>query len=133
MRRKHYIIILLFLWWPINNIHRLWNNAPANPVEWFWFASGWEDIQWYVHDLCQTVSYALIFWAISLYVNSNLKKDSDIVAIITGISLIQFVDVFHYLGWHRRSETILVIEGLMLAFIALKIFIKHRKSIHHHG
>lgn len=133
MRRKHYIVILLFLWWPINNIHRLWNNSPAKQVEWYWFTTAWEDIQWYIHDLCQTVSYAIIFWAICLYVKSSLKRDSDIVLIISGIAVIQSIDVIHYLGWHRRSEVVLTIEGLVLAFIALKIFIKHRKTIRHYG
>lgn len=129
MRRKHYILILLFVWWPVNNFHRLWNNSPARHVEWFLFASTWEDIQWYIHDLCQTVSYALIFWAIWLY--TGMKKDSDVVSVITGLLMIQLIDVFHYIGWHRRNEAILAIEGLILAFIALKIFIKHRNRIYH--
>jgi len=129
MRRKHYILILLFLWWPVNNLHRLWNNSPARRVECFLFTSAWEDIQWYIHDLCQTVSYALIFWGIWLY--TGIKKDSDIVSVISSLLVIQIIDVVHYMGWHRRSEAILAVEGLILAFIALKIFIKHRNRINH--
>lgn len=134
MRRKHYILALLFLWWPVNNIHRAWNSAPAEWVQWYFFSDAKEDIQWYVHDICQAIAYGIIFWGMWLYADSNIKRDHDIRTVIGGIALIQLIDIVHYVGWHRHSEVMLVIEGLILAFIALKIFIKYRKSIHHnHG
>ncbi|ACU61371.1 hypothetical protein [Chitinophaga pinensis] len=135
MRRKHYILILLFLWWPINNLHRLWNSAPAQWVHWYLFNDAAEDIQWYVHDLAQTLSYALIFWAVWLKMTITTRRsDADYEIMVTAIAIIQAIDIFHYIGWHRRSEVVLAIEGLILCAAALKIFIKYRKSIHHkHG
>lgn len=126
MSRKGIIIILLGISWPVDNIHRLLNAHKEWPGHWYPFRSDYiEDLQWYIHDLCQAVSYLLIFIAIQLYISSLLRKDSDISLIFKSILIMQILDVIHYIGWHRTSELVLIIEGLFFLYISIKIIKKH--------
>lgn len=120
--RKGYILMMLILSWPVNNIHRLLNDAPPKMVAWYPMAPNKvEDIQWYVHDVCQNISYLLIFIAIYLYTQWPKRKDPDINVVICSLLITHIVDFFHYLGWHRSNEWILTLEGLLLLIGSLKI------------
>lgn len=126
MSRKGIIIILLGISWPMDNIHRLLNAHKEWPGHWFIFRPAYiEDLQWYIHDLCQAFSYLCIFIAIQLYITSLLRKDSDINLIFKSILIMQVVDIIHYIGWHRTSELILTLEAIFFLYIALKIVKKH--------
>jgi hypothetical protein len=128
MTKKGYILILMFLSWPINNIHRLWNNSPSHVGNWYLFDHKYtEDIQWYVHDVCQCVSYLLIFISIWLWKDSSVRRDKSIMVAFESILINQALDLIHYVGWHRRNEYILLLEGVIITYAALKIFIKPKK------
>lgn len=129
MTRKGIIIVLLFASWPINSIHRLWNNRPADIGHWYLFEKSYsEDIQWYVHDICQCVYILFILTAIWLHITSHKKRDSDVNYIFGAILINHIIDIFHYIGWHRRSELMLAVEGCVLLYAAIKIFLKNRKT-----
>lgn len=112
----------------MNSLHRLWNDSPAKRVYWYVADKAqWDDIQWYVHDVCQCVCYLIIFLATWLYVDSPKKRDKDVLVAFGAILVNQCIDLVHYIGWHRRSEAILFIEGIVLLVAAIKIFLKNRK------
>lgn len=128
MTRKAGILMLYFLSWPVNSLHRLWNSAPAKTIYWYFADSKvCDDIQWYIHDLCQCISYIMIFIATYLYIDSPKKKDPDVLVAFGAILVNQILDLIHYLGWHRRSEAFLFLEGIIILLAALKIFLKNRK------
>jgi hypothetical protein len=129
MSKKELIIILLAISWPVDNLHRLLNAHKECPGNWYPFAPKYiEDLQWYVHDVCQSLSYLCIFIAIQLYITSFLRKDADINLIFRSLLIVQVVDLFHYLGWHRTSEIMITLEGAIFLYTALKIVIKHHKN-----
>jgi len=120
--------MLYFISWPVNSLHRLWNNSPAKPVYWYLYDNAcYDDIQWYIHDVCQAIAYALIFTATWLYINSHYRKDKDVITVFGAILVVQCIDLVHYVGWHRKSEVILIIEGVVIMWAAVKIFLKNRK------
>lgn len=126
MSAKGKTLILLFVWWPVNNLHRLLNNTPAQMLHLFPFApTCTEDIQWHVHSICESISYLCIFIGIRLYIGQLRNRQIAIDQVIDLIIILQIVDLIHYLGWHRRSEIILTLEGLMFIACALRIFIKY--------
>jgi hypothetical protein len=128
MNNKIIILILYFISWPVNSIHRLWNRSPPHLV--YWYIANpkcGEDIQWYIHDIGQCISYILIFIATWLYIQRPGKRDSDINYVFGAILVNQCIDLVHYVGWHRRCEEILLLEGVILLFVAIKLFLKSRK------
>ena len=129
MSRKGTIILMLFISWPVNNLHRLLNNTPVLMGHWYLFSpTSTEDIQWFVHDIFESISYILILLAIKLYIETLRNRILEIDQIINCFVAIQIIDLIHYLGWHRRSEMILTIECLIFIYTALKIFKKYRNG-----
>lgn len=129
MSKKGAIILMLFVSWPVNNLHRLLNNTPVNFLHFYPFSPlSTEDIQWYVHDVFESISYILILLAIKLYIETLRNRIAEVDEIIKCFVIIQIIDLFHYLGWHRRSELILTIECLIFIYTALKIFKKYRNG-----
>lgn len=129
MSKKGVILMLLIFSWPVNNLHRLLNNVDTPEI--FWYPcnpSRHENLQWYVHDVGQCISYLLIFIAIYLYVEYPKRKDPDINALFGGLLINQIIDLPHYMGWHRSSEMILLIQCAIIVYITLKIFIKHYRN-----
>jgi hypothetical protein len=125
--RKGYILILLFLSWPVDNLHRLLNDSTVRMNNWYPFNPKYvESVQWYTHDVCHAVAYLLILIAIWLYVQMPQRRDRDINTAISALLVIQAIDVIHYIGWHRQCELILSIEGLILIYASLNIVIKHQ-------
>lgn len=126
MSRKSLIIILLTISWPVNNIHRLLNSDKELPGKWFPFRPEYvEDLQWYIHDVCQCLSYLCIFIAIWLYLGLYKRKDENIYLIFSSFLIIQIIDLFHYIGWHRTSEVILSTEGFIFLLTALRMLLKY--------
>lgn len=129
MSKKGTIILMLFISWPVNNLHRLLNNTPVNFLHLYPFSPlSTEDLQWYVHDVFESISYILILLAIKLYIETLRNRIAEVDEIIKCFVIIQIIDLFHYLGWHRRSELILTIECLIFIYTALKIFKKYRNG-----
>lgn len=122
MTRKGCILTLLVLSWPINNLHRLWSNAPDNVGH--WFPGNKEkatDFQWYVHDICESICYLLIILSAWLYITSHLKKDKDVTMMFGAILINQGLDLPHYLWSARHSEWMLVLQGVIMLYAAVKI------------
>lgn len=127
MNRKGLILVLYFISWPVNSLHRLWNSSPAKSVYWYLFdRKCQDDIQWFFHDLFQSICYLLIFIATWLYIDSPRKRDKDVLIAFGAILVNQFIDLFHYIGWHRRCEAVLFLEGIVIIIAALKIFLRNK-------
>lgn len=118
MRRKTFILALLYLSWIIINVHRLWNNT--EPVERFWFPldptykCSWH---WYIHTILKDLSYCSVFLAFYLYITSSLKRDKDIKRLFLVLLLIHVSDIVHYVLAARHSEAILGLQGLSLILV----------------
>lgn len=132
MSKKGTIILMLFISWPVNNLHRLLNNTPAILLHMYPFSpNSTEDIQWYIHDVFESISYILILWAIKIYIELLRNRAVEIDYIIKSFLIIQVIDLFHYIGWHRRSEIILTIECFIFIYTALKIYKKYHNGQTH--
>ena len=124
MTRKGYILILLFLSWIVGNIHRILNNY--EPIEGYWFPldpkykCSWH---WYVHTILKDISFTTILVAVWCYVRSNLKRDKSITWTIGTVLLVQITDLPHYLLWARHSEVVLAIQGGIMLYSAIKIWV----------
>lgn len=129
--RRTLIFILLIISWPVNNIHRLLNNYPETWGHWFLFDPACsEELQWHVHTICECISYLCIFIGIRLYISQLKNRKWAIDAIINCILIVQGMDLIHYLGWHRRSEIILTIEGLVFIITTFVILKKSHGQAH---
>ena len=126
MSKINKILILLFISWPVNNLHRLLNNMPVKMGYWYPFSPDClEELQWHVHSICECICYLCIFYAIRMY-NSQLRnRNISIDCAIDCLLIVQAIDLIHYIGWHRRSELILTLEALTYIYFSFKILKKH--------
>lgn len=133
MRRAPLIQYLLVLSWPVNLIHRIWNNYAPYKANWFPFDDKVCDIQWYVHDLCGIISYCFIFLAAWLYINSLrngfLTRGKAILRLFGTIFLLQFVDLPHYILFAKHSEVVLTLEGFAMIWVVVKNYYDYRHRI----
>lgn len=114
MDRKAYIMLLMYLSWPVNLVHRYWNNRPEDIIYPFPLEPEKIDIQWYIRDMLNIISWLMIFWAVWLYINGNYKKDRDFRDVFRAYFIILMIDLPHYLLWFKRCEWVLYIELIIM-------------------
>lgn len=124
MKRKWFIVILLFASWIVVNIHRVWNNTEPVETYPFPFDKGYPVTwHWYIHTILKDVSYLLIMLAMWLYIRSNLRRDKAVITAFSAIFLTTISDLPHYILAARHSEAVLAAQGAILLYAALKITI----------
>ena len=134
MTRKLYIILLLFLSWVITNLHRLWNNSPVVFTNPFPLDKEYQlTWHWYIYSILDAISTAIIFFSLWLYINSNMKKDKDVLRTFGAIFANYLIDIVHYVLCARHNELILSIEGLIIVWAAYKLFVKRLRKPLCHG
>lgn len=128
MNRKSYILLLMFLQWPLFNLYRLWGSRPRVERRPFLFNEEVQSAQWHLRFLGDTLGYALLLLAVWLYVNGNYKKDRDVITIFGAVLINQLIDIFHYIGFNRHSEWIVFIEGFVMLFAGIILFDRQLKK-----
>lgn len=119
MTKKGSILIMLALSWPITCLHMLWRG---NESIVYWFVnSEWDYIQCYFYSLFNLISYLLIFMSIWLYINSSMRKDKDVLLLFGANFINQAIDLPHFIICRRSSEIIILIQGLIICYAAIKI------------
>lgn len=119
MSRKGFILILLSLAWPITCMHILWSGQTTE-VHWF-LNDQWDFIQQYFYFLFDKISYILIFWALWLYINSNMRKDKDIILMFGALFVNQLIDLPHYISIRQSSKIVTCIQGAIVLYAASKV------------
>lgn len=69
----------------------------------------------------------MIMWGIWLYVTGNYRRDSDFISIFNAYCIILGIDIAHYLLAFRRSEWVLLVEGLIVLYAGYKYLSKAYK------
>lgn len=110
MNRKAYIMLLMYLSWPVNLVHRYWNNRPIEMITPFMFEGQELSVQWYVSGLLNIISWLMIFWGIWLYITGSYRQDRDFRDVFGAYFIILMIDLPHYLLWFKRCEWVLYIE-----------------------
>lgn len=128
MNRKAYILLLLFLSWPVNNFFRFFMSRPAVAFRPFIFCDEQVNFQWYLWHLGGSASYIMIFWALWLYINGNYKRERDVITAFGAIFINQVSDIIHYMGWQRHNETFIFLQGFVLIFAAGMILDRQLKK-----
>ena len=135
MNRKAYILILMYLGWPLNLVHRAWNNATIHFISPFPYERQELSVQWYVYGILSIVSWLSIFWGIWIYITGNYKGDRDFKTVLAAYFIILAIDLPHYLLWFRRCEGVLFIEGIIIlgaAFLTTwRAYKKNIKACNH--
>jgi hypothetical protein len=130
MNRKSYILLLLFLQWPLFNLYRLFMALPGDKRRLFLFCQEEQGIQWYLRFLGDSIAYACVFMAVWLYIKANYKKDRDVITAFGAVFINQVIDIFHYIGFSRHSEWVLCIEGFVMLFAGLILVDRQLKKKH---
>lgn len=127
-------LLLLFLSWPVAQVHRFWNNAPPKKVHWFLTdvtnSRGellTQDIQWYIFDTGNYLSVSLILLSFIVC----RKKTRTYQVALSMIFAISLSDILHYWYSFKQSEWIVHIQGAAMVILSIwiltKPFIKWRK------
>jgi hypothetical protein len=119
MNRKGLILLLLSFAWPITCLHVLWAGQTTE-VHWF-LNDQWDFIQQYFYFLFDKISYVLIFWAIWLYINSNMRKDRDILLMFGALFVNQLIDLPHYIAIRQSSELVTCMQGIIILYAAGRV------------
>lgn len=133
MNRKGYILILLFLAWPVCNLHRFFSHMDRGSYRPFLFNNEEAGLQWYLFHVGGSACYIMIFWAIWLYITGGYKKDRDILTVFGAIFINQVSDLLHYTAWQRHSTTILFLQGFVILFALLILLDRHIKQYFKNG
>jgi hypothetical protein len=131
MNRRSYIILLLFLSWPVNNLFRFFKWPVRDNYRPFLLNDESVDPAWYAWHICGSLSYIVIFWAVWLYMNGNYKRDAGVLTIFGAIFFNQITDIIHYLCWQRHLEGFILFQGFVLLFagiINLDRYLKQRNG-----
>lgn len=132
MNRKQFILLLLKLSWPIGIIRKFFQGSQE--LHYFLFPELWDTKSWYSYHIFHKISYACVFLALWLYMNSNMRKDKDVIAMFGGIFVIQLLDLPNYLLFRQQSRYFVLVQFLILLFCSLKSPIekwKNRQDKHH--
>lgn len=128
MNRKSYILILLFLQWPLFNLYRLWGAAPRVELRPYLFCREVQSYQWHLRFLGDSVGYGLLLLAIWLYITANYKRDRDVLTVLGAVVINQFLDIFHYIGFNRHSEWLVFVQGFVMLFAGLILLDRQLKQ-----
>lgn len=127
-------LLLLFISWPVSQVHRFWNNAAVNKVHWFLTdvinSRGellTQDIQWYIFDTGNYLSVSLILLSFIVC----RKKTRTYQIVLSTIFAISLSDILHYWLSFKQSEWIVQFQGATMVILSIwiltKPFIKWRK------
>lgn len=122
--RNNIALILLCLSWPVNIIHRYWNNSPEIKVSWIILDKGVsQDFRWYwvYNELWVSSVFVLIAFMLCK------QRTKSINIIIWSLLIISGIDIVNYWLWFRRNELCLFAEGLVL-LSGLIIILKNKSK-----
>src|SRR6266540_1444621 len=120
LTRNDLSLLLLFLSWPVCLIHRFWNNKPPDKVNWFVTGEIKQDVQWYLADTGNMLSFSFILLSFIL----TRKKTTKFQIALLAVFLISLIDIVHYWVCFKQNEWILTLEGLIMLLAALLINIR---------
>ena len=123
--RNRLAVVILFLSWPVEIIHRYWNNAPAKNVSWIIFDKTVnQDYRWYY---CQfEMLLSMSFTLASLLIIKNKTRTFNIV--LWASFLVSIIDIANYWLWFRRNEFLIFLEGWVMLSSIIIIFVHESKS-----
>lgn len=124
LTRNDLSLFLLFLSWPVCLVHRFWNNRPAHKVNWFMTGEIKQDVQWYVCDTGNMLSFTFILLSFILVRKKTINYHIALLAVF----LISIIDIIHYWVCYKQNESIVLMEGLIMLLAALLI-IKRKWAI----
>ncbi|MGN7818772.1 hypothetical protein ACTJJB_01510 [Chitinophaga sp. 22536] len=126
MKRKDGILILLAISWPLTCLHQIWLGS-QDIVYWFFPSDMWDGKQWYFYHLFGMLSYLSAFIAMWLYTGSNLRRDRDVLSLITALAINQAIDIPHYMICRRQCLWVVALQGLIFLIACLKVLKNNRR------
>lgn len=124
LTRSDLSIILLFLSWPVCLVHRFWNNKPPHKINWFIAIDIKQDVQWYIYDTGNMLSFTLILLSFILLKNKSKSYNQVLFAVF----LISIIDIIHYWVCYKQNEWVVTLEGMIMFLAALLIFVRKWKK-----
>lgn len=114
---KYAVILLSAI--AITGIHRFWNNAPVNSVNWFIIGEKEQDVQWYIKDSFEMIGGIMTVYVLWKLAQMQSKRLSDVV------QLIMIYKVMNFAGYWINFNTydyffIIAIIPIGLILILLK-------------
>lgn len=123
--KKDIVLILMSLSWPVTCISMLWANS-FQEVHYFADPYIFDYFNWYIFNICNIISYILIFLAIWIYINSSLKKDKEVILIFGANLIVQLTDLIHYLMLRKTCRIITVIQATIIIYASLKVLYNYK-------
>lgn len=119
MNRRSYILLLLFLSWPVNNLYRFIKWPEVKSFRPFMLNNEVVDPEWYGWHLGGAISYTMIYWAVWLYMNGNYKKDAAIMRIFGALFIVQATDIINYTCFQRHLFGFFIFQGFVIAYAGI--------------
>lgn len=127
MNRRSYILLLLFLSWPVNNLYRFIQWPEVKLFRPFILNDEVVDPAWYGWHLGGAIGYTMIYWAVWLYMTGHYKKDAAILRLFGAIFIIQAMDIINYVCFQRHLFAFFLLQGSVLICAAAINLWKLRK------
>lgn len=118
--RQPLAYIFIVLSWPVCLIHRFWNNEKPHQVDWFVYEDFRQDIQWYICDTGNMLSFSFILLSFIFL----RRKTIQYSILLFTIFVISLTDVLHYWLAFKQWEWVVQLQGLLMLAATLLIFIK---------
>jgi len=126
--------ILLYLAWPVTNIHRIWNNAPVREVNWFLASDQQQDVQWYVYLTGLMLAPVMVLAAVLIFILLDQRSTAQSFLVsISCLLVVGILDIVNYWVWagHEDSMMFIQCELLMIGGIISYINESNRRPVSH--
>jgi len=115
-----YSVILIFSI-AITAIHRAWNSAPVNKVDWFIYADKKQDVQWYIKDTFDMISAIIIVWVLWSLSKKLSAQLADTVLLILIYKLMGFAGYWINFNMYDFITIYMIIPiGIVLIYFKRK-------------
>ncbi len=130
--------ILLFMAWPVTNIHRFWNNRPVNELDLFLMAEQSQDIQWYVYHTGLMLSALMVVGALLIYFKYGYSYSAKAIYLnLIGLFAVILLDIVNYWLFAGHSDRMLYAQSGVILLTGITTYITESngkvKSNHRYG
>lgn len=114
---RYLMHILLYLSWPVTNIHRFWNNKPINEVDAFLFADQAQDVQWYVYHTGLMLAPLMVVCGVLLFVKYDFSRSAQAFYItMLTLAIAFFLDIVNYWLFAGHDDSMMYVQLGVLFF-----------------
>lgn len=125
MNHKIFYPMLLLLTLFMGEFHNVVGSEYLNEKSWFLLIDLKQDVQWYVKDTMEGLTWLIFLW---VWYKRELKKDKFFANFILMFFIFRTVDLACYWVNHRHAGLVYLLTYLSIGIYGIGSIIKYRRN-----